>query len=429
MQTLGTVEDMVAERPAINSVETAQTLLVEQLSIDSLDDMTARAWDDLVSANPAAGFMQRVSWARFKSAMGQIARVILVRRNSEIVAGTWLYAGHDPKKPSIMVAPYGPVLPWHEDALARQCLRLIIATAEKIASELNIVSLRIEPRIERPVPSLLSEFGSGPCNLVPAETLLLNLDVEPKEILAQMKHKCRYNIALAERKGVQVRELLVDSVCKDSASRDDSIELSFDAMECSSDSTRTLAHETDSHDNQKFDSRTKALDCLYRMLEEASDRDDFYLEPRSFFETLLNELGNARDQALRLFVAEHDGDLLGALLMVIEGRRATYLYGGISNHKRNLMSGYALQWRAITEAKAAGCTTYDFYGFDQFSVPSHSYARFSRFKRGFGGRAVRFIGAQDYVFMDRLVDNVVMFFKDLPETSCMKNPECADEQH
>ncbi|MBX9573796.1 MAG: aminoacyltransferase [Candidatus Obscuribacterales bacterium] len=369
--------------PCFDKADDPLNLIVQQLSPDCLDAETVQSWEDLVSRNPASGFMQRLSWARFKSKMGQIARIILVKQNDEIVAGTLVYAGYDPKKPSIMVAPYGPVLPWQDAQLARACLRLILEAAEKIAAELNIVSLRIEPRIEHPVPRLLSEFGAGPCNLVPAETLLLDLTPEPAAILAQMKAKCRYNISLSQRKGVQVRELQLDAL----------------------------------HDpNEK-----PPLDILYSMLEEASDRDDFYLEPRSFFETLLAELGNSEDQILRLFIAEHDGCLLGALLLVTEGQRATYLYGGISNLKRNLMPGYALQWKAMTEAKAAGCTSYDFYGFDQFAVPGHAYARFSRFKRGFGGRAMRFIGAQDYVFMDRLVDNVVMFFKDLPESSCMKN--------
>lgn len=354
-------------------------LIVEQFSPDSLDAKTAEAWERFVSMNPASGFMQRLNWARFKSKMGQIARIILVRADHEIIAGTLVYAGHDAKKPSIMVAPYGPVLPWNDDQLARQSLRLILQSAEQISRELNIVSFRVEPRIEHPVPNLLREFGAGPCNLVPAETLLLDLRASENEILAQMKAKCRYNISLSQRRGVQVRELALE--------------------------------------------QKSSLELLYSMLEEASDRDDFYLEPRSFFETLLSEFSGAGDKMLRLYIAEHESDLLGALLLVVEGKRATYLYGGISNKKRSLMPGYALQWKAITDGKLAGCESYDFYGFDQFAVPHHAYARFSRFKRGFGGRAVRFIGAQDYVFMDRLVDNVVMFFQDLPETSCLKNSD------
>ena len=337
-----------------------------------------------------------------------------------------------------MVAPYGPVLPWHDDKLARECLRLILDTAEKIAIELNIVSLRIEPRIEHPVPSMLSEFGTGACNLVPAETLLLDLTMDAPAILAQMKAKCRYNISLSNRKGVQVRELQLTkgvTLASESASEVYPSDGSAGFQPASNCSDPWSVGVPPASVDANKSSERPPLDYLHSMLEEASDRDDFYLEPRVFFETLLSELGGpVKDiyqnndspsselaPSLRLYVAEHEGDLLGALLMVIEGNRATYLYGGVSNIKRNLMPGYALQWKAILDAKSAGCTTYDFYGFDQFSLPGHAYARFSRFKRGFGGRAVRFIGAQDYVFMDRLVDNVVMFFKDLPDKNANQN--------
>lgn len=351
-------------------------LQTEAFDLLSLTDSLAAEWDSFVESNPATGFMQKTAWAKFKSKMGQVVRLVVVRDGERLVAGALLYSGSDEKRPSIMVSPYGPVLPWDNESLARKCLGLIMNKAEQIAMQLNLVSLRIEPRVEHPVPSFLSQFGRGPCNLVPAETLLLDLRLSEEELLSQMKAKCRYNISLSRRKGLLVREHLQQSL---------------DA-----------------------ESLRKAVDDLYDMLEEASDRDDFYLEPKSFFESLIGETCVGRPNSfLRLFTVEHEGELLGALLMVLDGPRATYLYGGISNSKRNTMPGYALQWAAITYAKAAGCLAYDFYGFDQFSVPGHSYARFSRFKSGFGGRAVRYIGAQDYVFMDKLVDNVVAFFKDL----------------
>jgi lipid II:glycine glycyltransferase (peptidoglycan interpeptide bridge formation enzyme) len=93
--------------------------------------------------------------------------------------------------------------------------------------------------------------------------------------------------------------------------------------------------------------------------------------------------------------------------MVTHGRRATYLYGGVTGTERQRMAGYALQWAAIAHAHALGCETYDFYGFDPFGRPDHLYASFSRFKRQFGGRAVQFIGAQEHFFLDRLADAVV----------------------
>jgi lipid II:glycine glycyltransferase (peptidoglycan interpeptide bridge formation enzyme) len=105
--------------------------------------------------------------------------------------------------------------------------------------------------------------------------------------------------------------------------------------------------------------------------------------------------------------AEHAGDTLGALLLVTYGERATFLYGGITNTKRNLMGGYALQWAALQIAKQEQCSIYDFYGFDAFRSSEHPYARFSQFKSQFGGMPMRFIGAHDYVFLDNLADSMI----------------------
>lgn len=105
--------------------------------------------------------------------------------------------------------------------------------------------------------------------------------------------------------------------------------------------------------------------------------------------------------------AEHEGDTLGALMLVTYGPRATYLYGGIADNKRNMMAGYALQWAAMEAARECGCSTYDFYGYDAFRSSEHPYARFSQFKSRFGGEVVRFTGAQDYFFMDNLADAFV----------------------
>ena len=105
-------------------------------------------------------------------------------------------------------------------------------------------------------------------------------------------------------------------------------------------------------------------------------------------------------------------------MLVTYGKRATYLYGGISDTKRNLMGGYALQWAALETAKEADCQIYDFYGFDPFRSSEHPYARFSQFKSQFGGEAVKLIGAQDYFFPDNLADAVVKLIRETDQLQC-----------
>ncbi len=346
------------------------TKIKEELKIAQVKLMDPRSaegaeWEALVANNEQSGFMQSLYWAQFKQASEQTVFQLVVSNENKMIAGCLLYACPDPKRPSILLAPYGPVLPFGNDELASQCLRLIINEAEKIAANINAVSMRIEPRVPHPFPRILHEFARAPVNLVPATTMYLDLRQDLDTILQGMKPKCRYNTLLAERRGVTVRE----------------------------------------------ENGPEAANILYQLLDEASERDGFSLEHPSFFRILLDTL--LPTGILRVFIAEHENDKLGALALITHGKKATYLYGGISNNKRHLMPGYALQWKAIRSAKELGCENYDFYGYDQFQSPSHSYARFSRFKQGFGGTPERFIGAQDYIFMDKLVDNVIGFFQDV----------------
>jgi lipid II:glycine glycyltransferase (peptidoglycan interpeptide bridge formation enzyme) len=216
--------------------------------------------------------------------------------------------------------------------------------------------MRIEPRLAPPLIPTLREFGRAPVDLVPKETLYIDVSHSDDAMLVPMKEKGRYNIRLSEREGVKL----------------------------ATDTTgRTISH-------------------FHSILTEASQRDSFGLESLLFFEDLASVLcgyGHAK-----ILYAEHEGDALGTLLLVTYGSRATYLYGGITNTKRNLMGGYALQWAAMKMARDAGCTIYDFYGFDQFRAPENNYAKFSQFKSQFGGIVAKFVGAQDYFFLDNLVD-------------------------
>jgi len=219
--------------------------------------------------------------------------------------------------------------------------------------------MRIEPRLTPPVIPALREFGRGPVDLVPRETLIVDMEQSENALLNSMKPKGRYNIKLALRSSLEVFE----------------------------------------------DQTDECVQRFYNVLREAGDRNDFAVEPQKFFQHLAEVLVPA-GQAKFLFVRDEE-EILGALLLITYGTQATYLYGGVTNQKRNLMGGYALQWRAMQIAKSFGCRTYDFYGFDPFRAPENSYARFSQFKSQFGGRAVRFIGAQDYFFLDHLADAFV----------------------
>jgi peptidoglycan pentaglycine glycine transferase (the first glycine) len=344
--------------------------LIRSLQVENLDDLDpasvlGKQWEALVRQNAASGIMQSLHWRDMKLSQGLSSLHLGVFDNSELVGGVIFFFSQKRKGVRIMVAPEGPVLPWDNEPLSRTALGLLIQTAESYAQSLGAMCIRIEPRLPPPPMPLLREFSRAPADLIPQETLYIDLSEPVPAILSAMKPKARYNIGLARRRGVVVEKA----------------------------------------------NGLSSVDRFYKVMQETSSRNRFAAEPYSFFNNLISTLC-ARNSA-HLFFAEHEGDTLGALLLTTYGSRATYLYGGITNTKQNLMAGYALQWEAMQAAKTEGCTIYDFYGFDEFQSSEHNYARFSQFKKQFGGTVIRFIGAQDYFFVENLTDTFVRLVKEV----------------
>ena len=317
------------------------------------------AWEAMVAGEASSGFMQSLHWAAFKARRGFRMLHLVLHDQGQLVGGALCYAAPSRHPFGVFAAPDGPVLPWSDAARARDGLRLLLDAAEECAPAYGVQALQIEPRLLAPRPALLRNFRRAPVDLLPAETLYLDLTPSPDDLLAAMHPKGRYNIRLAGRRGVMVRET----------------------------------------------SDPAAVHQFYPLVAAAGERDDFFVEPITFFATLAETLCPAG--LARFLFAEHEGEPLAAMLLVTYGGRATYLYGGVANQKRHLMAGYALQWAAMLSARRAGCRVYDFYGYEASGDPDHLYARFSRFKRQFGGTAVHFVGAQTYSFLDGLADAVI----------------------
>jgi len=85
--------------------------------------------------------------------------------------------------------------------------------------------------------------------------------------------------------------------------------------------------------------------------------------------------------------------------MMFFGNTVTYLHGVSGNEDRNVMAPYLLHWQIIREVKKMGYDSYDFWGIAPPQAgEDHPWAGITRFKKGFGGRAISYMGAFDLVF-------------------------------
>jgi len=178
-------------------------------------------------------------------------------------------------------------------------------------------------------------------------TVMLDLSPSEDELLARMKQKTRYNIRLAEKKGVQVRP----------------------------------AGAAD-------------LQILYRMYAETSVRDGFVIREEAYYRRVWSEFMQAG--LAEPLVASVDGqDVAGLVVMRFAGT-AWYVYGMSRAVHREKMPNYLLQWQAIQRARAAGCRVYDLWGAPLTWNEADPLWNVYRFKEGLGGYVVRTPGAWDY---------------------------------
>lgn len=194
-------------------------------------------------------------------------------------------------------------------------------------------------------------FRRAYTNILPANTIYLDLNLDLCSILGNMRPKTRYNINLSKRKGVIVR--MADR---------------------------------------------KSIGIWYKLYQETAKRNKIYLSDIRYFEALLEARADKTDSPAEVMflIAEADDTPLAAMFLIISGNRGSYLYGASSNLHRNYMATYALQWEAIKIAKAKGCTEYDMFGIAPNPDPSHPLYGLYKFKTGFGGNIHHHLGCWDY---------------------------------
>ena len=196
-------------------------------------------------------------------------------------------------------------------------------------------------------------------DIQPPDSTQIDLKADEEEILSRMKGKWRYNIRLAEKKGVQIEKILGNDI-----------------------------------------NLSEKLDEFYKLYRITSERDGIAIHPKSYYEDLLRSsaasLAEGKDvPLLSLYLARHEEDYLGAIITLFSKTESIYLYGCSSNVKRNLMPNFLLQWTAMKDAKAYGSSYYDMYGMPPTDDENHPMHGLYLFKTGFGGKNIHRPGSWD----------------------------------
>lgn len=262
----------------------------------------------------------------------------------------------------------------------------------------NTICVRFDPVLEFDSTSMRDDFIStvrrfsarnryslkkSEVDIQPPDTSLVDISRSEDEILASMKSKWRYNINLASRKGVQIERIGVNEVSS-------SIGAVSDGNSCN------VAPSQD----EFFSDLSKKVDEFYEVYRVTSARDGIAIHSKQYYLDLLQK--SAREKfagndvpLVRLYIARHEDDVLGAIITLVTRNEGVYLYGASNNMKRNLMPNFLLQWTAMRDARSAGARIYDLYGIPPTDDARHPMHGLFLFKTGFGGKNIHRVGTFD----------------------------------
>ena len=329
----------------------------------------ANTWNEDIENLPAAHILQSYQWGLVKSKFGWQPHLLQWRnsRNDALTAAALVLERTMPLRGlglnlGVMYVPRGPLLNWADSDLSSQ----VLDDLQSFARQRRAIFLKIDPELplgfgipgetdeqSNPVGvSIKTELNERGWNFSDEQiqfrnTVLINLDETEEDLLMRMKSKTRYNIRLAERRGVTTRV-----------------------------------------------GGRKDIPLLYKMYAHTSIRDDFVIRSQDYYREVWQTFIDA-DLAEPL-IAEVQGQPVGGVVIFRFGSRSWYMHGMSFDEHREKMFNYQLQWEAMVQAKAAGCTIYDMWGApDKFDKNDAMWGVY-KFKDGFGGQVFRTLGAWDF---------------------------------
>lgn len=304
-------------------------------------------WNRYLQDHPDAHLLQTGEWGELKSAFGwEAVRLVSGALGAQILfrrLPLGFTIGYIPK----------PVFSSQYSVISEQ----FWAELDALCQKHHTVFCKLEPDswdsdfILHPSAFIPSKY-----NIQPPRTLMVDIHGSEEEILDRMKQKTRYNIRLAEKKGV-------------------------------------IVHPWGD------------IVAFHKMLLLTGARDGFGVHSFEYYQRayqLLHPKGMGE-----VLVAEYEGQALAALFVARNGKRAYYLYGASTDVQRNRMPTYLLQWEAMKWAKGCDCEEYDLWGVpdeDKAVLEADFEKRHEglwgvyRFKRGFGGELKRAVQALDRVY-------------------------------
>jgi len=239
----------------------------------------------------------------------------------------------------------------------------ILEDLKKLAKQEKLIFIKLEPNIlsDKKTINLLKGNGAVPGKtLFTPTTFWIDLTKSEEELLKGFQSKTRYNIRLAERRGVTVTE----------------------------------------------DNSDKAFEKYISLTRETVERQGFYAHSEKYHRLMWKILHKdmAKEPIARLLVAKYKKEIVATWVVFVWKDFLYYPYGASTDKHKKVMANNLMMWEAIKYGKKLGLKTFDLWGRE----PGKG---FTRFKEGYNPRVVEFLGTWDLVtsplyYLYRVAENL-----------------------
>jgi lipid II:glycine glycyltransferase (peptidoglycan interpeptide bridge formation enzyme) len=313
-------------------------------------------------------YYQFLDWAELiRTDYLTLERVIIKDKNNNIIIFAQIYVYKLISRYTQLYIPRGPIL--YSDKLSQKQIQEFWDNIKELAQKYNAIFTLLEPAkdIYNNYIQFFDKYTqNSTLERLPHQTQILDLSLSEENLLKNMHSKMRYNIKLAQKKGVEIKKITINE--------------------------------------PEFN---KYFDIFFNLIQETSERGDFAVHSKSHYRHLFKS--ESSHLKVSLIIAEHEGKVLAANIILDILDQRVYLHGASSNQYRNLMAPPLLQWHSILEAKKISKRIYDFWG---ISNTKKSWQGISRFKKQFGGKTIDYPNSQILIHK-RLIFNFYKIFRQI----------------
>lgn len=244
----------------------------------------------------------------------------------------------------------------------------LIKNVRKIAQEENAIFVKMEPDVIEKIydnkyqliknKSSLLNFPNlvvSPKVAFYPHSFIIDLTLSEDELLANMSPKTRYNIKVANRHDVKIIKATTDA----------------------------------------------GFETYLKLLFDTTKRQGFYLHSENYHRQLWKTLKGTG--MVDIFHAVYQNEVLAAFMVFNLKDRLFYPYGASLDTHREVMAPTLLMWEVIKYGQSLGLKSFDTWGcLGPDAHEGETGFGFHRFKQGYGGNLVQFVGTYDLVINPQL---------------------------